>query len=235
MPDMPVYAYGSHRGSALGGAARSVNLFGDKGPEVATLFDEGASLVHAETWLIGLESCPEAFRAVRHALCTLLDVGGIDVMDRRVWVKIRNGPDVLLPALGAGRLALMGWFVDLVARWLVSPHTSTCDIDADFMQRMTGLVLIDEIDAHMHPQKQTTLISTIRELLPRMSFVVTTNSLVTLTSVPASEVWVLSLGEDGHILTWTPRRLPSTTCETAYERYFGVVPEQLSLRKATRE
>ena len=45
----PLFAYGCRRGSALGGAARKVAY--EPGDEIATLFSEGASLIHAETWL----------------------------------------------------------------------------------------------------------------------------------------------------------------------------------------
>ncbi len=48
----PLFAYGCRRGSALGGAARALDLDDDDGPEVATLFDERASLIHADTWLV---------------------------------------------------------------------------------------------------------------------------------------------------------------------------------------
>ena len=44
-----LFAYGPLRGSALGGAARQVS-FSAVDP-VATLFDESAQLIHAETWL----------------------------------------------------------------------------------------------------------------------------------------------------------------------------------------
>ena len=51
----PLFAYGCNRGSALGGSAREVDLSNTDGPEIATLFDEGADLIHAETWLIGID------------------------------------------------------------------------------------------------------------------------------------------------------------------------------------
>ncbi|WP_158530020.1 hypothetical protein [uncultured Delftia sp.] len=51
----PLFAYGCRRGSSLGGSSRKVNLEEDSGPEIATLFDEGADLIQAETWLISLD------------------------------------------------------------------------------------------------------------------------------------------------------------------------------------
>ncbi len=50
--DFNLFAYGCQRGSALGGHAREVSF--TPRSDVATLFDEAASLTHAETWLTRL-------------------------------------------------------------------------------------------------------------------------------------------------------------------------------------
>jgi hypothetical protein len=41
---------------------------------------------------------------------------------------------------------------------------------------MTGVVLIDEIDAHLHPRWQMQVVTTLRTLFPRMTFVATTHN-----------------------------------------------------------
>ena len=85
----PLFAYGCRRGSALGGAARQVNLNDDDGPEVATLFDDGADLIQAETWLVSLEGdtiknprSKVIFDNVVEALKELLDLVTVEVADR---------------------------------------------------------------------------------------------------------------------------------------------------------
>src|SRR5690606_37877941 len=94
----PVFAYGCRRGSALGGASRQVNLSDDDGPEIATLFDDGADLIQAETWLISLDGDRERnprssalLEAIFASLANLLDVSNVYVRDQKLWVTEKTG------------------------------------------------------------------------------------------------------------------------------------------------
>ncbi|WP_243406916.1 AAA family ATPase [Cuspidothrix issatschenkoi] len=40
----------------------------------------------------------------------------------------------------------------------------------------TGIILIDEIDLHLHPQWQRIVISSFRKTFPKCQFIVTTHS-----------------------------------------------------------
>ncbi len=195
----PIFAYGCRRGSALGGRSRQVNLEDDSGPEVATLFDEGADLIQAETWLISLEGDitknPRSkliYDALISGLRTLLNVPEIFVGEQRLWAVEASGIRVPFSSLSDGYLTQAGWFLDLVARWLRLAEQDGIDIDNKFLSRMRGLVLIDEIDLHLHPQWQTEIIARTRKLLPQMSFVVTTHNPLTLVGARAEEIFVLS-------------------------------------------
>ncbi len=54
-----------------------------------------------------------------------------------------------------------------------------------------GLVLIDEIDLHLHPQWQIDIVSSLREQFPRLSFMPTTHNPLTLLGCKKGEVHVL--------------------------------------------
>jgi len=225
----PLFAYGCRRGSALGGAARQVKLEDDAGPEIATLFDEGADLIHAETWLIGLEGDalknPRSrviFDSVIGAMKTLLELDEIKVADRKVWVTESGRPRLPFNALSDGYLTSAGWFLDLIARWIKLAERYNEAIGADFMAKMRGLVLIDEIDLHLHPLWQIEIIARTRRLLPQMSFVVTTHNPLTLVGAKAEEIWVLST-EDGRVKATCGVEAPMLlTGGQIYRRYFGV-------------
>lgn len=58
-----------------------------------------------------------------------------------------------------------------------------------------GIVLIDEIDMHLHPLWQQTVLGDLRNAFPKLQFVVTTHSPQVLSSVPASSIRVLSWGK----------------------------------------
>ncbi|MBF0409629.1 MAG: AAA family ATPase [Candidatus Riflebacteria bacterium] len=225
----PLFAYGCRRGSALGGTARQVNLTDDDGPEVATLFDEGADLIHAETWLLQLEGdasknprSKTIFESVIGAMKDLLDLVSVEVAERKVWVTEHGRPKLLFSSLSDGYLTSAGWFLDLVARWITLADRYHHTIEEGFLARMRGLVLIDEIDLHLHPRWQIEIIARTRRLLPQMSFVVTTHNPLTLVGAKAEEIWVLST-EDGRVKATCGVETPLfLTGGQIYRRYFGI-------------
>ena len=58
-----------------------------------------------------------------------------------------------------------------------------------------GLVLIDEIDMHLHPLWQQTVLLDLQKAFPKVQFIVTTHSPQVLSSVPATSIRVLSWGK----------------------------------------
>ncbi|MBK9441881.1 MAG: AAA family ATPase [Comamonadaceae bacterium] len=225
----PLFAYGCRRGSALGGTAQKVNLNEDGGPEIATLFDEGADLIQAETWLVALEGdtnknprSKAIYDIVIGAMSDLLDLVSVEVADQKVWVTERGHPKLPFQSLSDGYLTSAGWFLDLVARWVALTESASQPIQAGFLSQMRGLVLIDEIDLHLHPKWQIEIIARTRRLLPQMSFIVTTHNPLTLVGAEADEIWILST-EDGRVKATCGVETPMLlTGGQIYRRYFDI-------------
>ena len=226
----PIFAYGCRRGSALGGAPREVDFKEDDGPEIATLFSEGAPLIHAETWLLRWDRDaardPDrkgpVYAAILEALRKMLDVDEVVMRDQLLVSGPSVGKDIPLAALSDGYLTTAGWFLDLVARWINLAHEHTGSVGADILERMTGLVLLDEIDLHLHPRWQINVIEKVRELLPKMSFVVTTHNPLTLVGASPEEIWMLST-DDGPVRAERGTEAPMLlTGGQIYSRYFGI-------------
>lgn len=227
-------AYGCKRGSSIGGAAREVRF--DPGDEIATLFDESAPLIHAETWLMlreldALKRPNEAaalYTTVIAALKAILPgVGTIEsrrVMDEPRMVAVsENGREVLLSALSDGYLTMLGWMVDLLARWIDRVERRGGKIEEGFTKTMTGIVLIDEIDLLLHPTWQLHVISDVKRIFPKLSFIVTTHSPLTLVGARAEEIWTLERGPEGRVIAEQGKALPELlTGSGIYQRYFGV-------------
>lgn len=196
-----VFAYGCRRSSALGGVARALSF----GPNerVATLFDEGADLIHAETWLKN-----RAFAAVDNSrekvlldevkkalLRAMPGIQAIDVKPDGVWLY---GPAIgrtSLAGLSDGYLTMMGWIIDMIARWTEMEERKKQVIEPSFMEQMEGVVLLDELDLHLHPRWQIRVIEDLRDLFPRMTFLVTTHNPLTLLGARKGEVIVLRRSE----------------------------------------
>lgn len=60
-----------------------------------------------------------------------------------------------------------------------------------------GVVLIDEIDLHLHPTWQGPLIRTLKELFPKVQFIVTTHSPSVLQTLSENEIIALMIDENG--------------------------------------
>lgn len=211
-----VFAYGAARGSALGGPSRSVDLEHPLGA-VGTLFNQPPGLIHAETWLRNL-----AFGALRskgggdegffESVCATL-VGllpGVDRIEPESDAVYVEGPAVgrtTFDGLSDGFATTIGWTCDLIARWAharrgpsrsrTQATQSAVNLDRDFREQMTGLVLVDELDLHLHPRWQVRVIEDLRAAFPCLSFVVTTHNPLTLLGARPREIHVLTRESDG--------------------------------------
>lgn len=62
-------------------------------------------------------------------------------------------------------------------------------------RKTQGIVLIDEVDIHLHPAWQQRVIKTLREAFPSIQFIVTTHSPQVLSTVPSECIRILQNGE----------------------------------------
>ena len=180
-----LFAYGPLRGSALGGSARQVSF--SPVDTIATLFDESAQLIHAETWLVQRQLAAlqsrggddEAFfDAVLKALRELLP--GIDSIKVKADGVEMTGPEVGkgVPIAGVsdGYVGTIRWILDLIARWSYRYQRLTGkQPGGSIAKEMRGLVVVDEMGLRLHPRWQTSVVREVRECFPNMSFIVTSH------------------------------------------------------------
>lgn len=67
-----------------------------------------------------------------------------------------------------------------------------------------GVVMIDEVDMHLHPQWQQTVIGSLREAFPTIQFIVTTHSPQVLSTVPKECIRVLGVNSEGDDIAAAP-------------------------------
>ncbi|MBK5964234.1 hypothetical protein CCR95_09080 [Thiocystis minor] len=67
-----------------------------------------------------------------------------------------------------------------------------------------GIVLIDEIDMHLHPQWQQLVIASLREAFPKIQFIVTTHSPQVLTSIHKEQIRTLGRTAEGKYVASEP-------------------------------
>jgi predicted ATP-binding protein involved in virulence len=203
---LTVFGYGSLRGSAAGGPERAVST--DRLGGLATLFDTSASLVHAETWLLqlaglaaeGRKADIDYFDAVKATLKGLLPRGDevIDATGGRVVVKIGK-EEVPFAGLSDGYLTTLGWTIDLIARWSYQQRRIAQVNPKSFAHDMRCIVLIDELDLHLHPRWQCDIVDKLRTAFPSTTFIATTHNPLTLHGTRPGEVYVVRRTDDGAI------------------------------------
>jgi hypothetical protein len=178
---------------------------------VSSLFSEDASLVNAEEWLLqadyaALVDSPDRAYAerrrdtVKDVLIELLP----DVSDIRFsrptggkWsprVEVQTPYNwVHLQSLSLGYRTLIAWVVDLAYR-MFERHPGSENPLAE-----PAVVLVDEIDLHLHPKWQRSLVSYLTKRFPNTQFVVTAHSPLVVQAALEANI-VLLRREGDHVV-----------------------------------
>lgn len=92
-----------------------------------------------------------------------------------------------------------------------------------------GVVLIDEIDLHLHPERQRVVLPTLSEALPNVQFIVTTHSPLVVGSLEASNLYLL-VDEDGaSVIKHLPEQVYGRSAEQILlSPYFGLESTRVS-------
>lgn len=156
---------------------------------MATLFSGEAPLVSFERWAMDLDyrRGDGGLGVVQRAFHTLLpdvDFARIDRERRQVLFATPDG-ELPLAALSDGYQAMAAWCGDLLYR-----ITETFSNYQDPLQAR-GVLLIDEIDLHLHPIWQRRLVEFLRETLPNLQVVLTTHSPLTVHSAGEGELYIM--------------------------------------------
>ncbi|MDZ7879507.1 MAG: AAA family ATPase [Saprospiraceae bacterium] len=79
--------------------------------------------------------------------------------------------------LSAGEQALFAFVADLGLRLLkANPKTNKVSDDGFYKIKGSGVVLIDEVDLHLHPKWQKKIVGKLMDIFPDVQFVMTTHS-----------------------------------------------------------
>lgn len=117
-----------------------------------------------------------------------LEPGSVNAARRQVFVRTDDG-EVPIEALSQGTQSLMGWIGIVLQRLFEVYHE-----DPEPTGRYV-LVLMDEIDAHMHPHWQHLLVGTLKEIFPHAQFVATSHSPLVVSGLTREEIVVFRRDE----------------------------------------
>jgi hypothetical protein len=169
----------------------------------ATLFDENCALLNAEEWLLKADyaaakssdpKADERLRRIKEILVRLLP----DVDDLRIEPSGVQTPTVeahtpygwvMMRALSSGYRSVVAWMVDLASR-MFDRYPDSADPLAE-----PAVVLVDQIDAFLHPKWQRDLVQNLTAIFRNTQFIVTAHSPLIVQA--ATEAKIVLLRREG--------------------------------------
>jgi energy-coupling factor transporter ATP-binding protein EcfA2 len=116
-----------------------------------------------------------------------------------------------------GMRSTVGWIADFMMR------QDLVKWDRALGGRRPGVLLLDEVDAHLHPLWQRKLLPAMRKALPDVQILVTSHSPFVISSCPGSRVHVLELDDNGRASVRPPVDSPiGESVTTTLKEIFGV-------------
>lgn len=97
------------------------------------------------------------------------------------------------------------------------------------LQHVKGIVLIDEIESHLHLSWQAKIIPLLKELFPNTTFYITTHSSVVLSQLNSGEAYRLQRDDDGVVRTKTIRSPNKASLVDVLKDAFDIDMNQLKL------
>ena len=121
-----------------------------------------------------------------------LSFSGIDEESLEVLVATPDGK-IPLSSASQGMSSILTWTGSLISRLEEVERTS------DRGNRHAGLIMIDEIDAHLHPSWQRRIIDAAHGEFPNVQFLVSTHSPLVVGSMAEGSLWRFFRGEDQRV------------------------------------
>ena len=184
-----IIAYGVHRSRYKG----NKNIKGYLG-----LFESELVLNNIETWLKDLRiaelensdsSIPLA--TVKEMLNEILDGNIDDIKIGKEVIFKERGTEVTINELSEGYKSVIIWVGDLLSR------LSVLQPNIQSTKEFRGVVLVDEIDLHLHPKWGYSIVQKLRNWFPNIQFIFTTHSPTVILGASKDAIFFKIYKEDG--------------------------------------
>ena len=141
---------------------------------VLTLFDRDAALMHPELVLRRIASTGKPWEEITKQIDQILRLPLNSVrLDKGGGLSILApqgiGEEFPFTELGDGYLSTLNWVLDLFGSWMSFGK----DVP---VSQISGVVLVDELEQHLHPTWQRDVVRALHFQFPNIQFIVTTHS-----------------------------------------------------------
>lgn len=146
------------------------------GRQEAIAFQEGEEPPSAATVKSAITSCLPGAKSVRFS-----------ARQGEPIVSWNDGTAVTFGNLSHGQKSILAMVGDIARRCaMVNPHLET-----DAPAKTPGIVLIDELDLHLHPRWQRRIVDDLKRTFPEIQFITTTHSPFIIQALEPGELRVL--------------------------------------------
>lgn len=141
-------------------------------------------------WQVEDDELAEVNRALIKALPNEFESIAYDMSAKSIVVEI-SGKRVDFASLSDGERSFICLFTDIARRMcLLNPK-----LGDKVIAETEGIVLIDELDVHLHPAWQRKIVKGLQEAFPKVQFIVTTHSPQILSEVSPQNILLLQNGK----------------------------------------
>ena len=144
----------------------------------------------------GSEKIEEAQRAqfiyklINEIFDDCVEKGAFQYIEREKITPIikTHGKEVSLEKLSSGNILLVKHLIGLISRMYGICRLNNMKIEE--MPILSGVLLIDEIENHLHPKWQKSIVGIIRKHFPNLQIILTTHSPFVVSSVSDAKIYV---------------------------------------------
>lgn len=199
---------------------RRAEVVADQGDSTASLFNPAIELIDAVQVLEDLDhlslrndaKATALYQSIKSALARILPEVGLPdrihvhgpALPSRpespsgVWIETYSG-QVPLSSLSVGYQTMFAWTVDLA--WRMAEHHK----DSENPLHEPAIVLIDELDLHLHPNWQRRIRADLSDAFPLVQFIVTTHSPVLAQTYLDTNIAVVTKEGDHAVIDNDPK------------------------------
>jgi energy-coupling factor transporter ATP-binding protein EcfA2 len=203
-----------------------------------TMFQEAASLAEVDSWMRDLNHKTLEKKPLEQAQLALLlnilrddllpDGMTIDRVDSDgLWLKDAHGLELAWGEMSDGYRSALALLADIVRHLIYAygwEHLTTVNSSGKTVINRSGVVLIDEIDAHLHPSWQQKIGFWLKEHFPKIQFLVTTHSPMICQAADPNGIFVLPAPASGDV--------PRALSDDDYQKVIASRPDTILLTSA---
>lgn len=147
--------------------------------------------------------------------------------DERVSIKV-NGQTRYLSELSTGFASILKIIQSIISGYGYFTNETN-------LNHVKGIVLIDEIESHLHLSWQANIIPILKQLFPNTIFYVTTHSSIIFSQLKTGEAYRLQRDQDGIVRTRLIQSPTNTSMIDLLKDAFGINLNQLKLQNVSPE